>query len=1009
MKSLRINILTPGIRLIAVLAILLALSVAMIGLKISDEYELSADAEHLGLANSIADHLNVAAMLQAQARGLGATLIGSKTRSQKMVSSFIAMSEQADQEIASAIQQSEILLSEHDNNPICLQNLEQLKVLNKELGVFRKQLLEEGADLQEWMTIVARNIEQAYRLRTVVFTPANQREALLFYNNVIRANAASLAEYAGRERALLGHHIAAGKSIDDKTLKTLESYRAIVDMLSNEIVFIRGLPGMPDALVRVIETYEHKFLGEYQKLREEVYQRNSAHRKAEKDLISKLVLEANIIEESVRAAFNEFMLISSEYSILQVGKAWMLGSANEIARAQQIVERHFVAFGKRNKQDIKLRIIDEIGQERVKIEIEKGVLKIIPGAELQNKSGKPYFQNSITLQPNNIYVSPFDLNMEWDEVERPFKPVMRLATPIYYNQEVNGVVVASFNPLDRVLNKGYIERADFSNRFLVNKEGFFLNHAEPDKKWGMMPQLKRDRFNIKNEMPAFAEGILSGREGVGVKPWGGMHVWHPIHYNPLNSDDYWVLVAATDRVGYPVNGSEWYRRATEGIQSAMAISTVVGTLSAKAARDVIANSAQSVSMQYYMLAIAIMAFGFITAMVRLSQRAAMELQQSKNEAEKANKAKSDFLSSMSHELRTPMNAILGFSQLLASDPDDPLSKNQKENVDYIKNAGQHLLQLINQVLELSKIEAGKVDVSMEDVEVPLVIYEAIATVQPMADGRGIKLELVDDDCEHCVIADLTRIKQVLINLISNAVKYNVQNGSVAISCGLLDSGRVRISVSDTGIGIAEDRLDSLFAPFDRLGAENSDIEGTGIGLTITKYLVELMGGTISFESKQGKGSVFHVDLARSDLIATKCKEQAEAAISPLMSEHSCSIVYIEDNVANIELVKKILKQHANIPLHYAADARHGIELVKESMPDLVLLDINLPDMDGYTVLDILKSDPKTADIPVVAISAKAMTHDVEVGLKAGFVDYITKPINVAHFIEVVDKMINKSG
>jgi len=1008
-KNLKKNILVPEIRLIAVLAFLLALSVAMIGLKISDEYKLSADAEHLALANSIADRLNAAAMLQAQARGLGATLIGSKIRSEEMVSSFIAMGEEADLEITAAIQQSEMLLSEHDNNSVYLQNMEQLKELNKELKIFRKKLLEEDADLEEWMTIVARNIEQAYRLRTVVFTPANQREALLFYNNVLRANAASLAEYAGRERALLGYHIAAGKSLDDKTLKILESYRAIVERLSNEIVFIKGLSSMPEALIQVIKTYEHKFLGEYQKVREKVYQRNSAHRKAEKNLATKLALEADLIEESIRSAFNEFMLISSEYSILQLGKMWMTGSANDIAKAQRIVEDHFVTFENRNKHAIKLRVLDEAGRERVKVEIEKGVLKRTPGAELQDKSGRKYFKNSIILQANEIYVSPFDLNMEWGEIEKPFKPVMRLAVPIYYDQEVSGVVVISFNPLDRVLNEGRIERADFNSRLLVNGEGFFLNHPEPGKRWGMMSQLNRSRFSVKNEVPAFAEEILSGREGAGIEPWAGMHIWQPIHYNPVNRDDYWVLVAAVDSVEYSVDGAEWYRRATEGIQSAMAISAVVGSLSAKAAHDVRTSSGQSIAMQYYMLALAITSFGFITIMVGLSKRAAMELQQSKNEAEKANKAKSEFLSSMSHELRTPMNAILGFSQLLASDIDAPLSKDQKENVDYIKTAGQHLLQLINQVLELSKIEAGKVDVSMEDVEVLLVIHEAIGTVQPMADQRGIKLELVDDDFEYCVIADLTRIKQVLINLISNAVKYNVPNGSVAISCGLLDSDGVRISVSDTGVGIAEDQLDSLFAPFDRLGAENSDIEGTGIGLTITKYLVKLMGGEISFESKLGVGSVFHVDLARSDLVAATGREQDETDISHLMIERSCSIVYIEDNVANIELVKKILKQHADMPLHCAIDARHGIELVKESMPDLVLLDINLPDMDGYTVLDVLKSDPKTAGIPVIALSAKAMSHDVEAGLKAGFVDYITKPINVAHFIEVIDKVINKSG
>ena len=319
------------------------------------------------------------------------------------------------------------------------------------------------------------------------------------------------------------------------------------------------------------------------------------------------------------------------------------------------------------------------------------------------------------------------------------------------------------------------------------------------------------------------------------------------------------------------------------------------------------------------------------------------------------------------------------------------------------------MDLINQVLELSKIEAGKVDVVLEDVALQLVVYDAISTVQPMAADRGVKIEFLDDDVELCVIADTTRIKQVLINLISNAVKYNVQDGSVVISCDLLDSEKVRIMVSDTGVGIAEEKLDDLFAPFDRLGAEKSDIDGSGIGLTITKYLVELMGGEISVESKLGVGSVFHVDLPRSDSVAVECKEQENVVAIPLITKHSCSIVCIEDNADNTKLIKQIFKQHAEMPLHCATNARQGIDLIKESKPDLVLLDINLPDLDGYAVLDILKNDPKTADIPVIAISARAMSCDVEMGLKAGFVEYITKPINVAYFIETINKTLNRSG
>ncbi|TAK63291.1 response regulator [Methylobacter sp.] len=377
---------------------------------------------------------------------------------------------------------------------------------------------------------------------------------------------------------------------------------------------------------------------------------------------------------------------------------------------------------------------------------------------------------------------------------------------------------------------------------------------------------------------------------------------------------------------------------------------------------------------------------------------------SRDEAERANSAKSDFLSSMSHELRTPMNAILGFGQLL--EIDGALNEEQKDYVDEILKAGRHLLELINEVLDLAKIESGKINLSLELLHSTELITECVALVKPIAQVQGITIDDAPID-DYVIRADRTRLKQVLINLLSNAIKYNRPQGEVSIQVTIRD-GWVRLAVSDTGYGIAETRQQEVFQPFSRLGAEETDIEGTGIGLTISRRLTEMMGGNIDMESKVGRGSIFWIELpeATSGRIAeSNDLKQAMTAGTIFTDECRYTMLYIEDNPANLRLVSQILDRIPQLQLITAHNPELGLELASVHHPDLILLDINLPGMDGYQVLSILRSMDSVKNMPVIAISANATSRDIERGIAAGFNDYITKPVNIRHFLETVSRLL----
>lgn len=372
-------------------------------------------------------------------------------------------------------------------------------------------------------------------------------------------------------------------------------------------------------------------------------------------------------------------------------------------------------------------------------------------------------------------------------------------------------------------------------------------------------------------------------------------------------------------------------------------------------------------------------------------------------AEKANLAKSDFLSSMSHELRSPLNAILGFAQLMESDTPAPTPA-QGESIIQILNAGWYLLELINEILDLATIESGKLSMSLEPVSLQELLLECHSMIEPLAQRRNVRMMLPSSNAPYCVNADRTRIKQVLINLLSNAIKYNTTGGLVSVACTPnTASGRVRVTVTDTGAGLPPEKVSQLFQPFNRLGQEVKGEEGTGIGLVVSKRLVELMDGVIGVESTVGKGSEFWVELlSTAPLLIPAADTILPSELPAVTPDGLRTLLYVEDNPANLQLVERLISRRNDLRLLSAIDGIRGVELARVSHPDVILMDINLPGMSGFEALKILRDDMKTAHIPVLALSANAMPRDIERGLKAGFFRYLTKPIKVSEFMETLN-------
>jgi len=815
------------------------------------------------------------------------------------------------------------------------------------------------------------------------------------------------------------------------------------------------------------------------------------------------------------------------------------------------LEQDFLSFSRNRGNYDKIRFLDRNGRELVRVDLRNGQPVAVPQHELQNKSQRYYFQDIRRLPPGCIYLSPLDLNFEKHQIEKPFKPVLRVGMPIYnsQNSELRGVLIINY--LAAAMLKTF-RHPDFPTTgisSLLNAKGYWLSAENPEDEWGFM-FTNRNSKGFFARFPEAWQQISHHRAGQFANEHGlftyttfdPLEIYRratSLHGQPSNLQlpsiswerSYpWKIVSQVDKkqlnaiiarglkgkipfwsgimafflavcgvmLGFIFrskkqeqeqqkkvsqlnseleqriaertaelnNSNRWLSTILKTTQQGFiatdrqavvtkvnpAILRILGRsqdeiigkklyeLTGEKNRDFLVNrltSTRKVPNDEYDLDIqrpdgsvchchfAVTYLfndkneidGGFALVSNIDERFKVEqaLKKAKEEAERNSAAKSLFLSSISHEFRTPMNSILGFAQLLALEKG--LTDKQKDYIEKILVSGEHLGKLINDILDQAKIEAGVVELNITEIDFCQTLSTILGLVAPQAEACGIHLRCDRDNPKLClVMGDQVRLQQIIFNLLNNAIKYNHAGGEVEVYCEVLDASWLRLNIIDDGPGIPDTKLKSLYEPFNRLGVETSKIQGVGLGLTISRSLATMMSCRLGLLKKDGPGCHFYLDVPLSSTQMEVVASQTTASPNQTefnppnkqsREETSIRLLYIEDNEFNRLLLASIIEKRPEMTLIVATNGKQGIALAQKEQPDLILVDIGLPDIDGFAVFRELQNQSITSGIPAVALSGNASPEDIEKTRAAGFAGHIAKPINISKFFAILDEILVK--